>query len=118
VPSDAIATKKTIALRMSATYATLMDADTRLYQCCNTYVWRRGIWRIDNGKPILASTLMCDIRRGRTAERRMTVPLLKKERPPAPNIERYAIHKMFDDCSSAACFKGASPRDSLGIVRK
>ena len=44
--------------------------------------------------------------------------LLKRETAPTPNIERYGIHQMFDECLAAVCFKAASARDPLGIVRK
>jgi len=44
--------------------------------------------------------------------------LLKRETAPTPNIERYGIHKFFDQCLSSVCFKPASPRDPHGIVRK
>jgi len=44
--------------------------------------------------------------------------LLKREVEPTPRIEKYAIHKMFDDNLSGVCFKKASSQDPLGIVRK
>ena len=44
--------------------------------------------------------------------------LLKRESTPTPNIQRYGVHKMFADRLSGVCFKDASPRDPLGIVRK
>lgn len=44
--------------------------------------------------------------------------LLKREVEPTPNIKRYGINKMFEDCLTGACFRKASPRDPLGIVRK
>lgn len=43
--------------------------------------------------------------------------LLKREVPPTKNIEKYGIHKMFDATVASRCFKLASPRDPLGIVR-
>lgn len=44
--------------------------------------------------------------------------LLKREVPPTPRIEKYGIHKMFDENLSGVCFRKASPGDELGIVRK
>lgn len=43
--------------------------------------------------------------------------LLKREVPPTPLIERYRIHEMFEGVLSGVCFRNASPRDPLGIVR-
>lgn len=43
--------------------------------------------------------------------------LLKRETTPTPNILKYGIHKMFEQTLSGVCFKPASPRDALGIVR-
>jgi len=43
--------------------------------------------------------------------------LLKREVVPTPKIQRYDIHKMFDQTLTGVCFKPASPRDPLGIVR-
>jgi hypothetical protein len=43
--------------------------------------------------------------------------LLKREVPPTPLIKKYGIHEMFDEALSHVCFKKASPRDPLGIVR-
>jgi hypothetical protein len=43
--------------------------------------------------------------------------LLKSEVLPTPNIARYGIHEMFSKTLSGICFRHASPRDPLGIVR-
>lgn len=43
--------------------------------------------------------------------------LLKREVMPTPNIARYGIDKMFEQTLSGVCFRAASPRDPLGIVR-
>lgn len=43
--------------------------------------------------------------------------LLKREVWPTPKIHKYDIHKMFDQTVASVCFKAASPRDPLGIVR-
>lgn len=44
--------------------------------------------------------------------------LLKKEVPPTPNIAKYGVEKFFEQCLAGVCFKKASPKDPLGIVRK
>jgi hypothetical protein len=44
--------------------------------------------------------------------------LLKREVPPTPVIERYGIHKMFDECLKSVCYTKASSSDPMGIVRK
>lgn len=44
--------------------------------------------------------------------------LLKREEPPIPRIKKYKIHEMFDAHLSGVCFRKASPRDPLGIVRR
>jgi Protein of unknown function (DUF3800) len=43
--------------------------------------------------------------------------LLKSEVTPTPNIVKYKINEMFEDTLSGVCFRPASPRDPLGIVR-
>jgi hypothetical protein len=43
--------------------------------------------------------------------------LLKREVAPTPRIEKYGVHKMFDQTLSNVCFLPASNRDPLGIVR-
>jgi hypothetical protein len=43
--------------------------------------------------------------------------LLKREVPPTPNILKYGIHEMFDKALASVCFRPASPKDPLGIVR-
>ncbi len=43
--------------------------------------------------------------------------LLKREVAPTPFVRKYMIHQMFDDVLAGKCFRAASPRDPLGIVR-
>ncbi|HEY1170856.1 MAG TPA: DUF3800 domain-containing protein [Verrucomicrobiae bacterium] len=43
--------------------------------------------------------------------------LLKREVAPTSNIQKYRINKMFDDTVTGICYKPASPKDPLGIVR-
>lgn len=44
--------------------------------------------------------------------------LLKREVPPTPNVQRYGIHRMFDHAVSGICYRQASKKDPLGIVRQ
>ncbi len=44
--------------------------------------------------------------------------LLKRESKPTPLVAKYGIDKFFDQCLPGVCFKHASPKDALGIVRK
>lgn len=44
--------------------------------------------------------------------------LLKREVAPTPHVKRYDIHKMFEKHLHGVCWKDASPKDPLGIVRK
>lgn len=44
--------------------------------------------------------------------------LLKREVEPTPLVKRYEIDKMFDRSIASVCFRPASPKDPLGIVRK
>jgi len=43
--------------------------------------------------------------------------LLKREVTPTPHIRKYGINEMFDQTVASVCFRKASPRDPLGIVR-
>jgi len=43
--------------------------------------------------------------------------LLKQEVPPTPTVKKYEIHEMFQQALAGVCFRKASPRDPLGIVR-
>lgn len=43
--------------------------------------------------------------------------LLKRETEPTPLVKRYGLHEMFDAALAPVCFRKASPRDPLGIVR-
>jgi hypothetical protein len=44
--------------------------------------------------------------------------LLKREVAPTPHVKRYGIDKMFDRALTGVCFRPASAKDPLGIVRK
>ena len=43
--------------------------------------------------------------------------LLKREVPSTPSVKKYGIHEMFEEALRGVCFRDASPRDPLGIVR-
>lgn len=44
--------------------------------------------------------------------------LLKREVAPTPRVKKYDIHRMFERSVGPVCYRLASPRDPLGIVRK
>ena len=44
--------------------------------------------------------------------------LLKREIPPTPNIQKYRINEAFSEQLASVCFKAASAKDPLGIVRR
>ena len=44
--------------------------------------------------------------------------LLKRESIATPNIQKYGIEKFFDQCLAKVCYRPATPKDPLGIVRK
>lgn len=44
--------------------------------------------------------------------------LLKREAPPTERVQKYGVHKMFEDNLSGVCYKNASYSDPLGIVRQ
>lgn len=44
--------------------------------------------------------------------------LLKREVPPTPKVKKYSIEEMFEKALSGVCYRPASPKDPLGIVRK
>jgi Protein of unknown function (DUF3800) len=43
--------------------------------------------------------------------------LLKRETPPTPLVRKYGINRMFDRALAGVCFRAASARDPLGVVR-
>lgn len=44
--------------------------------------------------------------------------LLKKETTPTALVKKYGIDQFFEECLSGVCYRPASPKDPLGIVRK
>ena len=65
--------KKALASKMATTYAALMTVDIRRISIAIREVGQGGVWRVVDGEPVPVSVLMCDIRKGRTAELRMEV---------------------------------------------
>ncbi|CAA2102909.1 tautomerase family protein [Variovorax paradoxus] len=69
----AAADKKRLAKQLSETYARLMSVDMRRISIAIREVGEGGVWRMVDGEPVEVSVLMCDIRRGRSAELRLEV---------------------------------------------
>lgn len=55
------------------TYSSMMSMDIRRISVAIRELGDGGVWRIINEQPALVSVLMCDIRRGRSAELRLEV---------------------------------------------
>lgn len=69
----AVDDKKRLAKKLCETYADMMSVDIRRISIAIREVGEGGVWRTVDGEPVPVSVLMCDIRRGRTAELRMEV---------------------------------------------
>ena len=65
--------KKRLAAKLCETYAGLMSVDIRRISIAIRECGEGSVWRTVDGVPEPVSVLMCDIRRGRTAELRMEV---------------------------------------------
>ena len=68
-----VADKKRLARQLSETYARMMSVDIRRISIAIREVGEGGVWRMVDGEPVEVSVLMCDIRRGRSAELRLDV---------------------------------------------
>jgi phenylpyruvate tautomerase PptA (4-oxalocrotonate tautomerase family) len=68
-----VADKKRLAKQLSETYARMMSVDIRRISIAIREVGEGGVWRMVDGEPVEVSVLMCDIRRGRSAELRLDV---------------------------------------------
>ncbi|MFM9921788.1 tautomerase [Variovorax sp. H27-G14] len=68
-----VADKKRLAKQLGETYARLMSVDIRRISIAIREVGEGGVWRMVDGEPVEVSVLMCDIRRGRSAELRLEV---------------------------------------------
>ena len=62
--------KQRLAKRLGEIYAEVMSADVKRISIAIRELGDGGIWRCGPGDPRPAAVLMCDIRRGRTAETR------------------------------------------------
>jgi len=69
----AVEDKKRLAKAMCETYARMMSVDIRRISIAIRELGEGGVWRTVDGEPTPVSVLMCDIRRGRSAELRMEV---------------------------------------------
>ena len=65
--------KKRLAARLCETYANLMSVDIRRISIAIRECGEGSVWRTVDGVPEPVSVLMCDIRRGRSADLRMEV---------------------------------------------
>ena len=63
--------KQRLAQTLSATYADLMSVDLRRISIAIRELGEGGVWRMIDDQPTPVSMLMCDIRRGRSAELRL-----------------------------------------------
>ena len=65
--------KKLLAQKLCETYAEMMQVDIRRISVAIRELGEGSVWRMIDGESTPAAVLMCDIRRGRSAERRMEV---------------------------------------------
>lgn len=65
--------KKRLAAKLCETYAHLMSVDIRRISIAIRECGEGSVWRTVDGVPEPVSVLMCDIRRGRSADLRMEV---------------------------------------------
>ncbi|HKL25670.1 MAG TPA: hypothetical protein VJ910_05530 [Desulfuromonadales bacterium] len=64
-------TKERLAKQLCETYARLMTMDIRRISVAIRELGGGGPWRMIDGEPEPAAVLMCDIRRGRSAQQRL-----------------------------------------------
>jgi phenylpyruvate tautomerase PptA (4-oxalocrotonate tautomerase family) len=69
--SYAAETKQQLARQLCATYARIMQVDIRRISVAIRELGDGGVWRLVDGELAPVAMLMCDIRRGRSAERRL-----------------------------------------------
>jgi phenylpyruvate tautomerase PptA (4-oxalocrotonate tautomerase family) len=65
--------KEQLVRALCDTYSTMMEVDIRRISIAIRELGEGGVWRIIDGSPAAVSVLMCDIRRGRSAEHRLEV---------------------------------------------
>ncbi|KQX35457.1 hypothetical protein [Variovorax sp. Root434] len=71
--SYAIADKQRLANALAETYARMMSVDMRRISIAIRELGEGAVWRMVDGEAVEAAVLMCDIRRGRSAELRLAV---------------------------------------------
>ena len=67
------ATKQLLASRMGEIYAEMMQADIKRVTVTIRELGEGAVWRNINGVTVQTALLMCDIRKGRTPERRASL---------------------------------------------
>jgi hypothetical protein len=65
--------KKLLVVKLCETYSKMMSVDIRRISIAIRELGEGGVWRIVEGEPTPVSVLMCDIRKGRSAELRLAV---------------------------------------------
>ncbi|MRG45539.1 tautomerase [Chitinophaga sp. SYP-B3965] len=65
-----VATKQLLAKRMGDIYAAIMQADVKRVTVTIRELGEGAVWRCSAEEPVPGALLMCDVRRGRTAETR------------------------------------------------
>ncbi len=65
--------KQRLARRLCATYDYLMNADIRRISIAIRELGEGSVWRMNDGELTPVSLLMCDIRRGRSAEQWLAI---------------------------------------------
>ncbi|TDN63989.1 tautomerase [Paraburkholderia sp. BL10I2N1] len=65
--------KARLAQLLCETYASMMSVDIRRISVAVRECGDGGVWRMIDGRPQPVAVLMCDIRRGRSAELRLEV---------------------------------------------
>ncbi|MCB0192288.1 MAG: tautomerase [Anaerolineae bacterium] len=68
-----VETKKRLVKKLCETYSSMMAMDIRRISIAIRELGEGGIWRMIDGEPTPTAVLMCDVRRGRSAEQRMAV---------------------------------------------
>jgi phenylpyruvate tautomerase PptA (4-oxalocrotonate tautomerase family) len=65
-----LATKRALAGRLGAVYAEVMGTSPEIVTVAIRDLGAGGVWRCTEGQPVMSALLMCDVRRGRSADTR------------------------------------------------
>ena len=88
--------KQALARRLCETYADAMQADIRRISVAIREAGHGCVWRMIGGEPAEVAVLMCDIRRGRTAQVRMAAAeRLIEECAAALGLDKHRINVEF-----------------------